>query len=466
MPQNYILLQSISLNTTASSFTFNNIPQSGYTDLKVVISGRDSSSAGGSWNGYSFTILPNGLNTNLSQRSLFGNGSSTGAYADTSIFTPVTMSADTANSYSNIEITVSNYLSAYPKAFRILGVTETNGNAAATRIAGGLWNSSSTISSLQFTAYSTWTAGTTFSLYGIAALGTTPALPKATGGDVIANDGTYWYHAFKSSGTFTVNTALTNVDFLVVAGGGGAGGGNTGSAGGGAGGLRTSAGTSGGGAAAESKLSLSVGSYPVVVGGGGNGGMFYAPGSTQISGTNGTNSSFHTITSIGGGVGGGFSMSPAGPGIAGGSGGGGAGEYLGSANPGGLGTANQGYAGGPGFTDNATYRSFGGGGGAGAAGASGGTGNTGGAGGAGVLLTAMSTATYTGVSGYYAGGGGGSNGAGVGAGGAGGGGAGGGNNGVANTGGGGGGANSATTQSGRFTGHGGSGIVIIKYAMA
>jgi hypothetical protein len=44
----------------------------------------------------------------------------------------------------------------------------------------------------------------TFYLYGVAALGTTPAIvPYATGGDTIMTDGTYWYHTFVSSGTFT-----------------------------------------------------------------------------------------------------------------------------------------------------------------------------------------------------------------------------------------------------------------------
>jgi hypothetical protein len=50
----------------------------------------------------------------------------------------------------------------------------------------------------------------TFYLYGVAALGTTPAIvPYATGGDTIMTDGTYWYHTFVSSGTFTPAKALS-----------------------------------------------------------------------------------------------------------------------------------------------------------------------------------------------------------------------------------------------------------------
>jgi hypothetical protein len=63
----------------------------------------------------------------------------------------------------------------------------------------------------------------TFYLYGVAKLGTTPAIvPYATGGDTIMTDGTYWYHTFVSSGTFTPQKAMS-CDVLVVAGGGGGG---------------------------------------------------------------------------------------------------------------------------------------------------------------------------------------------------------------------------------------------------
>jgi hypothetical protein len=36
---------------------------------------------------------------------------------------------------------------------------------------------------------------------------------KATGGDSVTTDGTYWYHTFLSSGTFTPTEALT-ADYL------------------------------------------------------------------------------------------------------------------------------------------------------------------------------------------------------------------------------------------------------------
>ena len=95
------------------------------------------------------------------------------------------------------------------------------------------------------------------------------------------------------------------VDYLVVAGGG-AGGFSSftnqtfPAGGGGAGGLRTSYGTtSGGGASSETQISLQTGTnYSVTIGGGGTG------NSSVYS--DGSNSVFHTITSIGGGRGRGY----------------------------------------------------------------------------------------------------------------------------------------------------------------
>ena len=243
------------------------------------------------------------------------------------------------------------------------------------------------------------------------------------------------------------------VEYLVVAGGGGGGGGIYHGGGGGAGGYRSSvtAESSGGGAAAESPLVVTAGiSHTVTIGGGGSG----VPGTT--GGSSGTNSTFHTITSIGGGLGGTYSGSaPA----SGGSGGGCDYQHL---TPG-SGTTGQGYAGGTGAASAPNYGG-GGGGGAGAVGVNG-TSTVGGNGGIGVQSSINNTATYR------AGGGGGSvfaSGT-PGSGGTGGGGAGcvNGNtqavSGSPNTGGGGGGAERATFTTG---GGGGSGIVILRYASA
>jgi hypothetical protein len=462
MAQNYILLETINLTQTAASVTFDNIPQTGYTDLKIVGSVRSDYSG----QAIALRINPNGSSTNMSSRNVQGSGSALSSFNDTIAYASSVGSTSTANTFSNIEWYIPNYTSSRSKSISVDYNTETNGSAAIMGVSSGLWSQSSAISSLVIlTTSGNLTAGSTFSLYGVAALGTTPVTaPFASGGNIVANDGTYWYHAFLSSGTFTPTKALT-CDYLVVAGGGAGGTGYYGG-GGGAGGLRSTVTATGGGGSLETALSLTAQNYTVTIGAGGAGttsGNFYVPGNS------GSNSTFSTITSVGGGGGGSFQSFS---GITGGSGGGDS-SGLGSA---GSGTANQGRAGALGGNVLDNRSAGGGGGGAGTAGGSpsgsGGTG-TGGAGGAGVAISAFASPTNTSVSNYYAGGGGGGYGrdSGVAGGNVGPGGAGGGGNGstngsagsagTVNTGGGGGGAGGYPAANGA----GGSGIVIIRYAM-
>ena len=236
------------------------------------------------------------------------------------------------------------------------------------------------------------------------------------------------------------------VDYLVIAGGGGA----TGYNGSGAGGYRTSYGTSGGNTAAEPSLTLEASTnYTVTIGAG---------AATPPAG-NGSDSVFHTITSLGGG--GGYALPT--PSYVGASGGSGAGSQFGPPQGGaaGAGTPGQGFPGGTGTDGVISYTVGGGGGGAGGAGTNAGTAPTpGGPGGVGLA------STITGSSVTRGGGGGGvSNSPDSGSTG----GVGGGGDGTAsfeptapsfgqvNTGGGGGGHASGTG------GSGGSGVVILRY---
>jgi hypothetical protein len=171
---------------------------------------------------------------------------------------------------------------------------------------------------------------------------------KATGGS-ITQVGNYTIHAFTSTSNFIALEPLT-VDYLVVAGGGGGGSDSDVGGGGGGGGFRTGS------------LTITEESHPVTVGSGGARGT--GPDTTGTGGgTNGTqgqNSSFNTITSIGGGYGGTREQA----GGSGGSGGGGGDN----AKPGGSGTVGQGNNGGngPGMNTQSGNDS-GGGGGAGSA---------------------------------------------------------------------------------------------------
>jgi len=287
---------------------------------------------------------------------------------------------------------------------------------------------------------------------------TVQALP--TGG-TITTAGGFRIHTFTSSDNFVVPTGFSaTADYLVVAGGGGGGGTYTG-AGGGAGGY------------VSGSTALSAGtSTAITVGAGGVGGSA-AAASTATRGVNGSNSVLGAIaTAIGGGGGGVSGASSAEQGLSGGSGGG-AGARGSPTNLWGSGTSGQGNRGGAGFDGLVQFTTSGGGGGAGAVGGNAGTStsnSSGGAGGAGLQWLNGN---------FYAGGGGGGtdNGAASLAGSGGAGGVGGGGNGgswngsilptsgTVNTGGGGGGsARQGNTQT--IAGAaGGSGIVIIRYAI-
>lgn len=280
---NYVLLDRIELNDAAASVTFDNIPQSGYTDLKVVISARNSINSDQLWVGY------NSSTTGFTSRILYGNN----ATAQSTLFTNRYVgtgeaSAMTANTFGNAELYIPNYAGSANKSVSADSVTEANSTTTNQNyqvLAAQLWSNTAPITSIQILGNSgSFVANSTFSLYGIAAVGTTPAIaPKADGGNVIGTDGTYWYHQFNTNGTFTPQVGLT-CEVLVV-GGGGPGGYYTAAAGGGAGGYRTATG-----------LSITS-SSAVTVGAGGPGTQSY------VLGTNGTASVFSTISASGGGAG-------------------------------------------------------------------------------------------------------------------------------------------------------------------
>ncbi|MDE1846069.1 MAG: hypothetical protein KGH53_02205 [Candidatus Micrarchaeota archaeon] len=261
-----------------------------------------------------------------------------------------------------------------------------------------------------------------------------PALFAATCGGTLTVVAGNDICTFTSSGTFSSTGGSGNVAVLVVGGGGGGGG------------YGYSGGGGGGGVQYFGNFAVSPGTYTVTIGNGGAPG----PASPDYNGISGGNSTFSTITSLGGGGGGSGGYS--GPAQNGGSGGGGT-QAIGP----GSGTMGQGNNGGNGAAPGGG--AGGGGGGAGSVGANGnGAIDRGGNGGSGL------SSSITGSSLYYGGGGGGSSYSGPSAGGSGGGGAGGSASpysavvsGTPNTGGGGGGGPSTSGAAG------GSGIVIISF---
>jgi len=439
MAANYVLIEKISVGAAgASSVTFSGIPQTGYTDLVIKASAKSERVSANNMD--YFKIKFNSSATGYTDRSLYGNGSAAASETNnaTSYGFDFVLNGTSGSTFSNFEMYIPNYTSANYKSWSVDAVAEENATSAIQALNANLWSNTAAITSISIESANAVNLKqySTFYLYGVAKLGTTPAIvPYATGGDTIMTDGTYWYHTFLSSGTFTPQKAIS-CDYLVVAGGGGGGNATSGDGsggGGGAGGFRTA-----------TSFSVSSGSgLTVTIGAGG------------AAQNNGSDSVFSTITSTGGGRGG---YQAAKTGAAGGSGGGGYGDA--ALNAGGTAT-NASYGSNGGVSNTSSPYQAGGGGGKSEAG------NTDGAGFGGD----GDTSSYSGSSVTYAGGGAG----GVGlstapTGGLGGGGNGGSGTtaavaGTANTGGGGGGGSSYQTT--YLAGaQGGSGIVIIRYTVA
>jgi hypothetical protein len=455
MPANHVLLEKIVVGAGgASAITFSNIPQTGYTDLKLVVSFR-TNAASESWGGAALTF--NGSTSGYVSRNLRllgGTGVDAGSGGSSS-FSVIYNNGNsaTANMFGAGQIYIPSYTSANNKSVSMDLFNEDNQVTVYSCLWSGVWANSAAINTFTLTpilgSATLFNEYSSFYLYGISKPDLNPVLaPSAYGGDTIMTDGNYWYHAFKYSGSFAPIKGLS-CDVLVVAGGGSGGGGQGG--GGGAGGVL---------AFASQTVSTT---QTVTVGLGGVGVARDSVGNT------GGNSQFGSLTAALGGGGGGCYGAATAAGTTGGSGGGAGSKNTGNPIAGASGTAGQGNAGGGVTSYTAPYNGGGGGGAGGVGGA--GSGSSTGNGGAGVnsvtnwgsLSTALTTLGL-GVSGFIAGGGAGAGDTtSPGTGGSGGGGTGGSGAGTPNTGSGG--QGSVYAGGSGTSGVGGSGLVIVRYAV-
>ena len=389
-------LQTVYLSSgSQGTISFTNIPQT-YTDLCVKVSVRSTYAStyydnmlltfNGSSSGYSFA---RGIG--------IGNGISTdGPFATQGniYIGEVPAVTATTSTFSNNEIYLPNYSGNTPKQ---VNVDKTLENTSTTYILGmvvGLWNNTSPINSINLSlASGSFAQFSEVTLYGVKAMRTAVGNSiKATGG-AISFDGTYVYHTFNSTDTFTATSKII-ADIAVAAGGGGGGGSTSGAVAGGGG---------GGGLAYAPSVSLTPSTpYTITIGAGGTAG---ASGNNVGTAGSNTGALFGSvnITTFGGGYGsGGYSTGTSVAGGAGGSGGGaGWGTNYGSLPGGattqtsGTGYTGYGYAGGA-----VTIAGGNGAGGGGASGAGGGN-STPGYGGSGLaefgITLSAGGAGYSGV---------------------------------------------------------------------
>ena len=164
MTVNYVLIGEITTSVSVASVTFSNIPQTGYTDLKIVVSARTDNNAGQPWAGLRLAF--NGSSANMSFDALYGNGSSAssgaGANAEPGL---ASSSAATSNTFGNSEFYIPNYTSNNFKSFNADGVQENNAATALIALDANLWSQPAAITSISIAA-----AGANFVQYSTAYL--------------------------------------------------------------------------------------------------------------------------------------------------------------------------------------------------------------------------------------------------------------------------------------------------------
>jgi hypothetical protein len=173
MANTFELIASVTVSTPQSSVSFTSIPST-FTDLSVKYSSRGTGSYGYANVKVSFNGTPSG--TAYSGRLVAGYTtgvlSQSSSSADSFIFTYSDGANATANTFSNGEVYVPNYLSSNNKSISADSVTESNSGAAyiATQgLGAGLWASSSAINRIDLTTYDgdNFVANSTFYLYGV-----------------------------------------------------------------------------------------------------------------------------------------------------------------------------------------------------------------------------------------------------------------------------------------------------------
>jgi hypothetical protein len=170
MPSTYTLISSNVLGTAAASVTFSSIPAT-YTDLVVRFSVRATDAS--DW----MIVILNGITTTTySETWMKGNGSaaSSARQTNTNYFGGngndliINLSGSTANTFTSGEFYVPNYTLSQNKPMSFILSTENNATAATTTALAGLWRNTAAVSQIAFdTAGTSFTAGSSFYLYGI-----------------------------------------------------------------------------------------------------------------------------------------------------------------------------------------------------------------------------------------------------------------------------------------------------------
>jgi hypothetical protein len=161
-------LATVTLSSTAATITFAGIPQ-GYKHLQIRAITRATQAAGGTDIRITFN---SDSGSNYSWHHLYGNGSAASATSGSSatyIRNMNNVDGSYSNTFSAAIYDILDYAStSKAKTLRCLSGFDANGDGHVKLLSGAWYNSSTGITSIDFTTPgTTFAANTTFALYGV-----------------------------------------------------------------------------------------------------------------------------------------------------------------------------------------------------------------------------------------------------------------------------------------------------------
>ena len=158
----YSTIATYTFPSNGNTYTFSSIPQT-YTDLRLVMHGQSTTSAD------CRVRVGNGspdAGGNYNRSIAFGYGGTPATVAGTN----VSESSIVATFFSAAQSTTSIEFNSYTNAIRKVALVRNGSGSEFTYMGSQIWNSTAAINVIEITNPSyNFTAGTTFTLYGITA---------------------------------------------------------------------------------------------------------------------------------------------------------------------------------------------------------------------------------------------------------------------------------------------------------
>ncbi len=153
----YVQIASATAGTGVTEFNFNSIPTT-YTDLKLILSMNGTTD---------ILVTFNGLSSNFTYRSIWADGTNVYSFSGTNAWMNPQYPASAANTFSNMELYIPNYLSSNKKSISLDNVQEANATTAYIVPMAYLWDNTAAITSIKIQITSGIAQHSSAYLYGI-----------------------------------------------------------------------------------------------------------------------------------------------------------------------------------------------------------------------------------------------------------------------------------------------------------